>query len=322
MFSGKAKDVQIYENNKIKLIFRDSISAFDGEKKDNLQGKGEVNCRMSAKLFEILNGYGIHTHYHSMLDNNTLICDKVEIIPVEIVCRNVTAGSFCKRYGIEKGLELSPPVIEFFYKDDELHDPLVTQDVAIQLGWMIKEEAMLMEAITRAVNTILAELFDMVSLQLVDFKLEFGRTHDGRIIIADEISGDSMRLWDKETGEIKDKDRYRKGMGDVIQHYNDVYDKLSKLSKLPDLSLSTKARVIVKLKKTVLDPAGEVTLRSLNRMNYQEINNARLGKHVFVNCLTAPSSELLKNIRDMSEKLFSNPLIEDYFIDLWFEEEG
>ena len=321
MYSGKAKDVQIYTNNKVKLIFRDSISAFDGEKKDILQGKGEANCRMSAKLFEILNEYGIHTHYHSMLDNKTLICEKVEIIPVEVVCRNVTDGSFCRRYGVAKGLELLPPVIEFFYKDDALHDPLVTQEVAIQLEWMTKNEAMLMKAVTRAVNNILVELFDKISLQLVDFKLEFGRTHDGRIIVADEISGDSMRLWDKKTGEIKDKDRYRKNMGDVIQHYNDVYDKLSKLSKLPELSLSTKAQVIVKLKQTVLDPAGEVTLRSLNRMNYQGIDNVRLGKHVFVNCLTAPSSELLKDLSDMCEKLFSNPLVEDYFIDFWFEEE-
>ena len=318
-YSGKAKDILSLENGNVKLVFRDSISAFDGEKLDELKRKGEINCKISAQLFDILNNYGLETHYISKISDTELLCKHVDIIPVEVVCRNISAGSFCRRYGVERGIIFNSPLIEFFLKDDELHDPLVAKDVAVKLNWLSETEAELMEVITLAVNHILYEIFDLLSLRLVDFKLEFGRTKNGHLVIADEISADTMRLWEKETGEIKDKDRYRQNLGNVIENYADILNRLEKIQTLPELDFNTNVLVNIELKDSVLDPAGEVTFRSLVRQGYDSVELVRLGKNVKINLKQLPSFELLKIIEEISKKILSNPLIENFKINFMFK---
>lgn len=314
MYSGKAKDVLEVDANKVEIRFRDSITAFDGEKKDNLSDKGTTNCAISAILFEMLENYGLPTHYIEQKSENTLLCKKVKILPIEVVCRNIAAGSFCRRYGTETGYKFSEPIVEFFVKDDEHHDPLIDESVAINLGLITHEEALFMRNLTLAVNLILSKVFDLIGLTLVDFKLEYGRTPSGEIVIADEISPDSMRLWEKDTGEIKDKDRYRKSLGDVIEHYKDIYNRLKGLEDLPVIKLNTSVQVDIKLKDAVLDPAGEVTLRALRRLGYNEVSNVRLGKNARIEFSVPPSSKLLTDIEQISKDLLSNPLIEDYTV--------
>ncbi|MCG3227529.1 MAG: phosphoribosylaminoimidazolesuccinocarboxamide synthase [Candidatus Heimdallarchaeota archaeon] len=315
VYSGKAKDVTLLEDNKVRITFRDSISAFDGVKIEDLKEKGKINCRTSTILFELLNRYGFATHYLSNLNETEMICRKVEIRPVEIVCRNVTAGSFCKRYGVDKGIEFETPIIEFFLKDDVLHDPLVAKEIAIQLGWVTKEESALMESTTRAVNQVLSVIFERISLKLVDFKLEFGRTDGGELLIADEISADTMRLWEKETGEIKDKDRYRKDLGGVIEHYKDILQRLEEIESHPEIPIKSTAEITIELKKSVLDPAGEVTLRSLQRKGYQGVEEVRIGKSAKISFSLTPSPNLQEIIKEISDSILSNPLIENYTFD-------
>ncbi len=318
-YSGKAKDVVSLDDDKVKIIFRNSISAFDGVKLDELEGKGSANCRISVKLFQILEKYGIETHFIEKGEqDNVIICKKVDIIPVEAVCRNIAAGSFCRRYGVEQGLVFKEPLVEFFYKNDELHDPLVTEDAAVLLGWMTEKEAQLMRAITKAVNKILVEVFKQLNIQLVDFKLEFGRLSDGKIVLADEISADTMRLWEQKTGEVMDKDRYRKDLGNVVEHYQIVAEKLEKIDKLPQIDMKTVYSVVVDLKPTVLDPAGEITQRSLDRLGYSEIKQVRLGKNILLKTETAPNNTTYNEIEKVSEEILSNSLIETFSVDVDF----
>lgn len=311
-YSGKAKDVIALNDGEVQINFRDSISAFDGVKKEELAEKGITNCLTSVKLFEILNEYGFNTHFISKIGDSQLLCKKVTILPVEVVCRNISAGSFCRRYGYEEGIKFKQPIIEFFVKDDEYHDPLITESVAVQMKLITEDEAILLEAITRAVNEVLIKIFDLISLQLVDFKLEFGRTTEGQLLLADEISADTMRLWEKKTGEKKDKDRYRQNLGDVIVHYKDILERLDSIQKLPEYKPLSTVQVIIKLRKSVLDPAGEVIFRSLSRKRFKRIESVRLGKSAEIVFSTVPSSDLQSEIEEISEKILSNPLIEDF----------
>lgn len=312
MYSGKAKDVIVLNSEEVQINFRDSISAFDGVKTEELTEKGKTNCLTSVKLFEILNEYGFKTHFISKINDSQLLCKNVSILPIEVVCRNISAGSFCKRYGFAEGINFKKPLIEFFVKDDEHHDPLITESVAVQMKFITESEAILMEAITRAVNEVLIKIFDLISLQLVDFKLEFGRTSEGQLLLADEISADTMRLWENKTGEKKDKDRYRQDLGDVIVHYKDILERLNSIQKLPEYKPLSTVQVIIKLRKSVLDPAGEVTFRSLTRKGFNRIELVRLGKSAEIAFNAVPSSELQLEVEEISEKILSNPLIEDF----------
>ncbi len=311
-YSGKAKDVKVLNDKEVQISFRDSISAFDGIKKEELPDKGITSCLTSVKLFEILDGYGFATHYISKIDETQMLCKKVTILPVEVVCRNISAGSFCRRYGYEEGIRFEKPLIEFFVKDDEHHDPLITESVAVQMKLVTENEAILMEAITRAVNEVLIKIFDLISLQLVDFKLEFGKTTAGQLLLADEISADTMRLWEKKTGEKKDKDRYRQDLGDVIVHYKDILARLNAIQKIPKYMPLSTVQVIIRLRKSVLDPAGEVIFRSLSRKGFNSVESTRLGKSAEIVFNAVPSSELQSEIEEISAKILSNPLIEDF----------
>lgn len=226
LYEGKAKKVFQTDDPDLLLVdYKDDATAFNGEKKGTILGKGVVNNRMTNYIFKILERKGVPTHYIQELSDRETVVKKVEIVPLEVIVRNIAAGSFSKKLGIEEGFELLQPTLEFSYKDDELGDPFINSYYAIALGKATKEE---IDAITRyafKVNEALKEEFAKAGIRLVDFKIEFGR-YKGEIILADEISPDTCRLWDAETNEKLDKDRFRRDMGNVEAAYEEVYRRL------------------------------------------------------------------------------------------------
>ena len=190
-----------------------------------LKGKGTLNCAISSKIFEFLEENGVKTHFVERFSPNEMLVKRCEIIPVEVVVRNIAAGSFSKRYGLEEGEKLRRPVVELFYKSDKLHDPMVCREHVEYFGWAKPDEVDFMRRTALKVNELLLEFFRNVSIMLVDFKLEFGR-HRGEILVADEISPDSCRLWDITTGEKLDKDRFRRDLGNVMDSYEEIYRRI------------------------------------------------------------------------------------------------
>lgn len=222
LYAGKAKSVFTTDDpDRFVLVFRDDTSAFDGQKKEQLNRKGMVNNRFNGFIMEKLEAAGVPTHFVSLLSPNESVVRKLEMIPVECVVRNISAGSLCRRLGVEEGLDLTPPTFELFLKNDALHDPMVNESLAISFGWASEAELAEMKRLTYAVNDVLKALFADAGMLLVDYKLEFGRC-DGRIVLGDEFSPDGCRIWDRETRKKMDKDRFRQGLGDVIEAYEEV----------------------------------------------------------------------------------------------------
>jgi phosphoribosylaminoimidazole-succinocarboxamide synthase len=219
---GKVKTVYDSGGDNAIIEFRDDITAGDGAKKESKEGKGAINAEISAKLLTVLAEKGIKTHFKSFDRPNRFVVEKVRIIPVEVILRNLATGSLVRRYPFKEGAVLDPSIIEFGLKDDEYHDPMINNDIAVALGLCSKKDLEYMRGATLEVNKILKEFFYNRGIILVDFKLEFGKTRGGEIVLADEISPDTCRFWDKETGEIMDKDRFRKDMGSVLEFYNEV----------------------------------------------------------------------------------------------------
>jgi len=233
---GKAKT--IYEGPEPGTLiqyFKDDTSAFDGEKKAVIAGKGVLNNRISAHIMTRLEEIGIPTHFLRSLNMREQLVRELEIIPVEVVVRNIAAGSLCKRYGIKEGTILQQPLVEFFYKNDELHDPLISESHIINFGWADLYELEEMVQMAWRVNDYLNGLFAGIGLTLVDFKLEFGRLYgeygEVYMFLADEISPDSCRLWDRATGEKLDKDRFRFDLGDLVEGYQVIAEKLGLIPK-------------------------------------------------------------------------------------------
>jgi phosphoribosylaminoimidazole-succinocarboxamide synthase len=226
LYSGKAKSVYQTDEDDVLLVkFRDDITAFDGGKKEVLSEKGVFNARVSEYLFRYLGEHGVKTHLIGMLDRSTMLVRRLEMIPLEVIVRNVAAGSMTRNYPIKEGTPLDPPVIVIDLKDDSRHDPMVNDDLIFALGLATREELTVIKQEALRVNSVLAALFDSLGITLVDFKLEFGRAKDG-IYLGDEISMDSMRLWDKKTGESLDKDVFRFGRGDVMEVYRRVSERI------------------------------------------------------------------------------------------------
>ena len=222
LYAGKAKSVYRTDNpDRFVLEFRDDTSAFDGEKKEQLNRKGRVNNKFNAFSMEKLEAAGVPTHFEGLLSSTESLVKKLDMIPVECVVRNVSAGSLCRRLGVEEGQELNPPTYELFLKNDALHDPMVNESLAVSFGWAAAEELDQMKALTYRVNDVLKALFDQAGMLLVDYKLEFGRS-EGKIVLGDEFSPDGCRIWDKETRKKMDKDRFRQGLGEVIETYEEV----------------------------------------------------------------------------------------------------
>ncbi len=226
LYEGKAKKVYTTEDPDVLIVdYKDDATAFNGEKKGTIIGKGVVNNRMSNYIFKILEKEGVPTHLVEELSDRETAVKRVEIVPLEVIIRNVAAGSFSKRLGVEEGLVFAEPTVEFSYKNDELGDPLINDYFARALNLATWEEIETIKKYAFKVNEVLKEFFLQANIRLVDFKIEFGRYH-GQIILADETSPDTCRLWDVNTNEKLDKDRFRRDMGNVEEAYQEVFKRL------------------------------------------------------------------------------------------------
>lgn len=227
LYEGKAKKVYLTEKADEYIIrYKDDATAGNGEKKATIAGKGELNLAITTMIFEMLEKNGIKTHYIETINNTDMRVKKVTIMPLEVIVRNITAGSFAKRYGVEEGKVLNQPTFELSYKNDDLGDPLMCEDHAIALGVITKEEYDYLREETLKINELLKEFFLKINLKLVDFKIEFGKTDDGQILLADEISPDTCRLWDKDTNQKLDKDIFRRDLGDLTEGYKEVLNRM------------------------------------------------------------------------------------------------
>ena len=228
MYEGKAKQVYATDDpDRVIIHYKDDATAFNGLKKDSIRNKGVLNNKITTILFAELNRRGIATHWIETLNDRDQLCEKVRIVPLEVIVRNVVAGSMAKKFGIDEGTELKTPVYEICYKNDELGDPMINDTHAVGLGLATREELDQIYAITAQVNEALKEILDQIGIRLIDFKLEFGKDSTGRVLLADEISPDTCRFWEKGTDKKLDKDRFRRDMGDVIGAYEEIYGRLS-----------------------------------------------------------------------------------------------
>ena len=226
LYAGKAKSVfTTSDPQRLVLKFRNDTSAFDGEKIEQLERKGMINNKTNAFVMQKLEQAGIPTHFDHLLSDTEAVVKRLEMIPVECVVRNVAAGSICRRLGVEEGIDLDPPTFEFFLKNDALHDPMINEYHIRSFGWATDDEVVQMKALTFKVNDILKKLFLDAGMLLVDYKLEFGR-FQGQIMLGDEFTADGCRLWDVETRKKLDKDRFRQGLGGVVEAYEEVAARL------------------------------------------------------------------------------------------------
>lgn len=223
LYEGKVK--KVYATNDPDLVivsYKDDATALDGLKKGTIAGKGVVNNKMSNYLCRLLEKQGVPTHFEEELNDRETVVKKVSIVPLEVIIRNISAGSFAKRYGVEEGIVFTEPTVEFSYKNDDLHDPLINSYHALALGLATKNEIEEIKTMAFKINDILKAYFLSLNVKLVDFKLEFGRLKNGTIVLADEISPDTCRFWDADTNEKLDKDRFRRDMGGVEDAYNEM----------------------------------------------------------------------------------------------------
>ena len=229
LYEGKAKKVYATTDENLCIVsYKDDATAFNGLKKGTIAGKGVVNNRMTNMLMQLLEKAGVPTHFVEELSDRDTLVKKVKIVPLEVIIRNVSAGSFAKRYGVEEGIVFEEPTIEFSYKNDELGDPLINSYHALALKLASKEEIETIKKYAFKVNEVLKAYFLHLGVKLIDFKLEFGRLPDGTIVLADEISPDTCRFWDAKTNEKLDKDRFRRDMGGVEDAYAEIFKRVTK----------------------------------------------------------------------------------------------
>lgn len=227
LYEGKAKRLYATEDASILFVeYKDSATAFNGEKKAEIDGKGNLNNKITTLIFKRLQAAGIASHFVKQLSANEQLVKKVDIIPIEVVVRNIAAGSLAKRLGFEEGTTLARPIVEFYYKDDALGDPFITTEHIDVLGIATEQEVQELYKQGLAVNEVLKPIFDGVGVQLIDFKLEFGRDAAGNVLLADEISPDTCRLWDANTGQKLDKDVFRRDLGSLTEVYEIILEKL------------------------------------------------------------------------------------------------
>lgn len=227
LYEGKAKKVFKTEDPNVLIVsYKDDATAFDGLKKGTIVGKGAINNRMTNHIFKLLEKKGVPTHLVEELSDRETAVKKVEIVPLEVIIRNFSAGSFAKKMGMEEGIKFSRPTLEFSYKNDDLHDPFINSYYALALNLATQEEIDTITKYAFIVNDVMQEYFGSLGIDLIDFKIEFGRLADGTVILADEVSPDTCRLWDKETHEKLDKDRFRRDLGNVEDAYQEVFRRL------------------------------------------------------------------------------------------------
>ena len=227
MYEGKAKKVFATDDENYCIVsYKDDATAFNGLKKGTILGKGVVNNRVTNHLMKLLEEKGIPTHFVKELSDRETVVKKVKIVPLEVIVRNIAAGSLAKRLGLEEGTKLQSTVLEYCYKNDELGDPMVNEYHILAMGWATKEEIDEISKYALKINEIFSEYFKEANIELIDFKLEFGKTKDGKIVLADEISPDTCRFWDSVTKEKLDKDRFRRDLGDVDKGYKEIMKRL------------------------------------------------------------------------------------------------
>ena len=228
LYEGKAKKVYATEDENLCIVsYKDDATAFNGLKKGTIAQKGIVNNRMTNMMMQLLEKQGVPTHFVKELSDRDTVVKKVKIVPLEVIIRNVSAGSFAKRYGVEEGIPFDEPTIEFSYKNDDLGDPLINDYHALALKLATKEEIELIKKYAFKVNDVLTTYFLTLGVKLIDFKLEFGKTAEGQIVLADEISPDTCRFWDAKTNEKLDKDRFRRDMGGVEDAYKEIFKRVT-----------------------------------------------------------------------------------------------
>ncbi len=235
IYEGKAKRIFSSEDpNRVLIEFKNDATAFNAKKRSEIDGKGRLNCRISGALFKLLEANGIPTHFLELHSETIMFADKVNVIPLEVVIRNIATGSLCRETPINHGTILNPPLLDFYYKDDQLGDPILTERRLKLLDLINASQKEEVEEITESVNKILKEYFDSLDLILVDFKLEFGFNSLGKIVVADEISPDNCRFWDKKNSDpqdrILDKDRFRQDLGGVIDAYEEIFKRIENFS--------------------------------------------------------------------------------------------
>lgn len=230
VYEGKAKRIYTIAGRENIYLqeFKDDATAFNGEKKDSISGKGILNNTISSIIFEYLKSQGIESHFIEKISDNEMLVTAVEIIKVEVVCRNIAAGSLVKKFGFKEGEKLSSPLIEYYYKSDALGDPLFSITHIEEMKLATSEQMKIIDEMTLQINKLLIEFFRSHGIKLVDFKLEFGTNAEDKIILADEISPDTCRLWDSETNRKLDKDNFRFGLGDIAETYKEILDKIKK----------------------------------------------------------------------------------------------
>ncbi len=227
LYEGKAKKVYATENPEYLIVdYKDDATAFNGLKKGTIQGKGVINNRVTNHLMKMLEKHGIPTHFVEELSPRETLVRRVEIVPLEVIVRNIAAGSLAKRLGLPEGTRMASTVLEYCYKNDELGDPMVNEYHILAMRYATKEELALIAEYSLKINQLLTEYLADLGIELIDFKLEFGRTGDGTIVLADEISPDTCRFWDARTGEKLDKDRFRRDLGGVEDAYNEILKRL------------------------------------------------------------------------------------------------
>ncbi len=231
IYEGKAKKIFASKDPKEVIVeFKNDATAFNAAKKSSFKGKGELNCFISETIFKYLINHRIPTHFKNSNSKSSFIAQKVDIIPLEVVVRNTAYGSICKQTNIKPGTVFNDPLIEFYYKDDNLNDPLLTLDRIMKMNIIVIEELVFIKELTTKINYILTEFFSNIQIKLVDFKLEYGRNHNGEIVLADEFSPDNCRLWDlkAQNGKIKslDKDLFRHDLGDLVEAYSEISNRI------------------------------------------------------------------------------------------------
>ena len=331
LYEGKAKIIySTSDKNLVIQYFKDDATAFNNEKRTIIEGKGVLNNRISEHILSNLSQIGIENHLIKRLNMREQLIKFVEIIPIEFIIRNVATGSLTKRLGIEDGTVLKEPLIEYCLKDDKLGDPLISEDHIYAFDWANKKEIEKIKKTIFRINDFMIGMFRGVGIKLIDFKLEFGRTKiDGikNIILADEISPDTCRLWDSATDKKLDKDRFRKDLGDLLPAYTEVAKRLGILheqsnvsvvnvTKLSSIKKKTKMKVsaIITLKKDVLDPQGKIIHETLDGMGFNSVNEVRQGKYFEIDVEENDPKKAKDLVEDMCKKLLANLVIENYKI--------
>jgi len=344
-YEGKAKKVYATTDpGRYVVEFKDDATAFNARKRGTVEGKGVVNAGVSARIFEFLERAGVPTHFEALLSPREQLVEAVTIVPLEVVVRNRAAGSFAQRYGVPEGGVLEPVVVEWCLKDDALGDPPINDAAAVALGVVTPEVLEEMFELTTQVNDLLVPYFAARGLDLVDFKLEFGTSADGEVLLADEISPDTCRLWDLATGEKLDKDRFRRDLGGVEEAYQEVARRVAEGTAEDDAILrrgglddeadgghahahapahgaSWRAEVDVMLRRSILDPQGRAVEATLRRLGHDNVANVRVGKRILLDA-TGEYGAVLEQVEELATDLLANPVMEDVSVSLAGAEPG